>query len=130
MKFNFDNYKGKFYFRDFKWIFAFKITMFIYWPRQSKAFSLLNSFRFNIEMGESRDETNHHRFFSINPNSLLLPGVSANSSGWELIYWHILYYPHKDGVNCCSSKAISFHYVTPSELYVFDYFIYKLKVYD
>ena len=79
-------------------------------------------------MGESRDEKGEQRFLSINPYALIPPGVQKTSTGISNRYWSVLFCPHEDGEKCCSERAISFHFITPKQLYVMDYFIYKLKI--
>ncbi len=45
-------------------------------------------------------------------------------------YWQYQFYPAEGGEEkCCSKLAIAFHYISPSQMYVLDFFAYKLKVF-
>ena len=43
-----------------------------------------------------------------------------------LRYWKNIYYDAEQGPNCCSDTAISFHYVPPMQMYVYEYMIYSV----
>ena len=42
------------------------------------------------------------------------------------MFWQYMKYEVERGPGCCSDTAISFHYVPPMQMYVYDYFIYKV----
>ena len=78
-----------------------------------------------VEAGDSRDPEGRKRFFPFIPEHHLIPGIISNDSG----YLNYQFYPEKEGLACCSDFAISFHYVSPNEMYVMEYLLYHLRPY-
>jgi glycoprotein-N-acetylgalactosamine 3-beta-galactosyltransferase len=79
----------------------------------------------NVTAGDSRDENGMPRFFALTPDFMMLPGAKDP----EFWYWKNQFYPAEDGEKCCSELAIAFHYITPSQMYVLDFFAYKLEIF-
>lgn len=78
-----------------------------------------------VEAADTRDELGRERFHPFVPEHHLIPGILPA----DMWYWGYNYYPAKQGPDCCSDYAISFHYVSPNMMYVLEYLIYHLKPY-
>ncbi|GFR94993.1 glycoprotein-N-acetylgalactosamine 3-beta-galactosyltransferase 1 [Elysia marginata] len=81
--------------------------------------------RLGVKAGDSRDELGRERFHPFVPEHHLIPGILPK----EMWYWRYNYYPAKQGKDCCSDYAITFHYVPPNMMYVLEYFVYHLRPY-
>ncbi|RZC36148.1 Fringe domain containing protein, partial [Asbolus verrucosus] len=79
----------------------------------------------DVKAGDSRDSLGRGRFFPFVPEHHLIPG-HVKKNFW---YWQYIYYESKEGMDCCSDNAVSFHYVTPNQMYVLEYLIYHLRPY-
>ncbi|CAL8127789.1 unnamed protein product [Orchesella dallaii] len=76
-----------------------------------------------VEAGDSRDSLGRYRFLPFAPEKYLIPS-EIKSVTW---YPEYTYYPQKEGTNCCSNTAVSFHYISPKMMYAIEYLLYSLK---
>ena len=81
----------------------------------------------DVRAGDSRDEAGSPRFFAISPDTMMFP--DSDSMKPEFWYWQYQFYPAEGGDTCCSYLSIAFHYISPSQMYVLDFFAYKLKIF-
>eukprot|EP00096_Caligus_rogercresseyi_P009948 TRINITY_DN3492_c0_g1_i1.p1 TRINITY_DN3492_c0_g1~~TRINITY_DN3492_c0_g1_i1.p1 ORF type:complete len:352 (-),score=80.83 TRINITY_DN3492_c0_g1_i1:461-1516(-) len=81
--------------------------------------------KLEVKPGDSRDSFGRGRFFPFVPETHIIPGA-IEASNWFNSY---AYYETKNGPECCSDSAISFHYVPPNLMYVLEYLIYHLRPY-
>lgn len=77
----------------------------------------------HVTAGDSRDMEGKDRFFPFVPEHHIIPRPTHS---W---YDEYSYYGVKTGMDCCSDHAISFHYVSPNQMYTLDYLIYHLHPY-
>lgn len=78
----------------------------------------------HVRAGDSRDAEQRGRFFPFVPEGHLIE--DKNHDWW---YWKAIYYDIKEGMECCSDYAVSFHYVSPNLMYVIDYLVYHMRAF-
>uniref|UniRef100_A0A914E532 N-acetylgalactosaminide beta-1,3-galactosyltransferase n=1 Tax=Acrobeloides nanus TaxID=290746 RepID=A0A914E532_9BILA len=81
-----------------------------------------------VMAGDSRDSTGKHRMLPFGPMTHFQAGPNNASwiPGWFLKY---LYYPYKQGEECCSDYSISFHYVYQGGMLMLYDLIYHVRAF-
>ncbi|KAM8715042.1 hypothetical protein ACLKA7_002141 [Drosophila subpalustris] len=74
---------------------------------------------------DSRDSSGRHRFLPLGLEHVLIPR-RLPPDFWLYRY---LNYKIKEGLECCSTYAITIHYVIYYQIYVFDFLLYNMHPY-
>ncbi|KAI9551442.1 hypothetical protein GHT06_021775 [Daphnia sinensis] len=75
---------------------------------------------------DTRDSYGRDRFLPVSLPIHLTLGIAEDTWLWDM---HPSYYPIQRGFDCCSDTAIGFHQLTPSDMYLYDYLIYRVNPY-
>ncbi|XP_070564632.1 glycoprotein-N-acetylgalactosamine 3-beta-galactosyltransferase 1-like [Ptychodera flava] len=75
--------------------------------------------RLGVPHRDSRDEYGKQRFFHFSVEMYFNMSVSYNRAKIE-------YYPTVQGKDCCSETLVSMHKISPPNMYMFDYLLYKV----
>ncbi|XP_057379261.1 LOW QUALITY PROTEIN: glycoprotein-N-acetylgalactosamine 3-beta-galactosyltransferase 1-like [Daphnia carinata] len=75
---------------------------------------------------DTRDSYGRNRFLPVSLPIHLTLGIVEDTWLWDM---HPSYYPIQGGFDCCSDTAIGFHQLTASDMYLYDYLIYRVNPY-
>ncbi|XP_010872487.2 glycoprotein-N-acetylgalactosamine 3-beta-galactosyltransferase 1 [Esox lucius] len=78
--------------------------------------------KLGVPAGDSRDHQNRETFHPLWLGSLVSPEDLLPK--W---FHNYNYYTTKVGPDCCSKTSVSFHYCKPLQMYMLEYFLYRLS---
>ncbi|VDK35623.1 unnamed protein product [Taenia asiatica] len=78
-----------------------------------------------VKMVDSLDEYNREAFHPFRP-SAIFDRTYIDRVSW-IHYYN--YFPVKTGLDCCSDHSVSFHYVSPRDMYVLELLMYHIYPY-
>ncbi|SPP86628.1 glycoprotein-N-acetylgalactosamine 3-beta-galactosyltransferase 1 [Drosophila guanche] len=81
-------------------------------------------FNLDVKAGDSRDSKLRHRFYPLLPFNILLSGYF----GLDFWLYKYAFYSMRSCMDCLSEYPVAFHYVSPAQLYVFDFFNYDFQL--
>ena len=77
-----------------------------------------------VKPSDSRDRLGRDRFMPFDPKAHFKPSP-IDKGFW---FWDYIKYPQEQGSQCCSDTSISFHYISPSNIFWFDFLVNKVQV--
>lgn len=78
--------------------------------------------KLDIKAGDSLDIYGRESFHPFKP----IAHLEGQVPDW---FYNYSYHGVKKGLSCCSDYSVSFHYMSPSDMYLMDYLLYHLRPY-